>query len=1166
MGIKYYLILLFIIIIKGGTQGQPLSLIVPKDKYICSENRIKLEWNSLSGRLFYELQISKDRAFSNIVIEEAELDTSLFNFIGLESNREYYWRVRGMSEKGWTGWSEVWSFRAFSPGILEGIELWLRADSGVVKDEQNRISKWKDISKNGRDAKQDLVEQMPVYRSNTSLLNNKAVVGFGRGNAGNMQSILDFPQMNLINGEMTIVVLYKLNSLADRGYPGDKWQVLMSGEGWNVLFARNHSLNGFDIENMTSQIATSNLAYPDFQLFYIDKNDIYINNKLANYIKKMELNETFNFKRLGSRSDNLPNWQFFYGDMAEIIIYNKVFSDSIRDLITEYVKQRYTPAVNLGRDIYSNYGFCNTTLDAGDRFKYFQWSTGESTQTISVNKTGKYYVKVWDIFGNTSVDTVYLYKSILKLRDTTICLNQAADAEFNTGLDTTEYKFLWSDGSIGASLKATKEGKYWVKITDSLGCSLIDTVNIKIDSSAVWVNLGEDRTICSGEFISFSKGKDNIKTYLWSDGSAEDKIKIMHSGDYSLTVTSKTGCIFSDTVKLTIKGIIPQADFSFDTVCQGYKTSFKDLSIVEAPYNINLWDWDFGDKNSSDKKDPEHLYAKAGEYEVNLIAWSGGCLNLIKKTVKVKSLPIPAFSPDKGCSGVAVNFLDKTRDKTGNINKWEWNFNDINSGSDNISFSQNPIHNFSEAGYYFIKLIVESESACADSLTQKIEIRKSPIPDFSYTEVCKGNETNFKDLTECDSYHRINQWTWDFGDYKGKNALIKNPVHLYDTAKQYKVSLEVKSLNGCSAKIIKTVSVFSIPEAGFISKDICSNVPGQLIDTSKTAIGNISSWNWELFKNKEAVKYADSQEEHPYFSIADTGLYKIKLKVITNKGCVDTCSGMIKVIQPPLPQFSFKPEYGTAPQKVNFSNHTPGDNTYFWSFGDGGTSDEAAPSYTYNKNGVFKIKLFATNKTGCIDSSFADIYIMNLVKDIGLQKVYAAKNNNFISMSVDISNYGTIPVKDLTLSAAIKGSNPIIESWTGELLPGGQITYNFHSRYEILQDLEPDYICFEAQMTEDVNPDNNTKCFNFSEGFIVYEPYPNPVYNKLYLELIAPQSAMADIYIYNYKGAALGNFFSKRLNKGVNNIVLNIAELDAGIYLYRINFNNTYKIKKFIKL
>ena len=51
--------------------------------------------------------------------------------------------------------------------------------------------------------------------------------------------------------------------------------------------------------------------------------------------------------------------------------------------------------------------------------------------------------------------------------------------------------------------------------------------------------------------------------------------------------------------------------------------------------------------------------------------------------------------------------------------------------------------------------------------------------------------------------------------------------------------------------------------------------------------------------------------------------------------------------------------------------------SWFWEFGDGGTSDETSPYYTYNEEGVYDVSLVACNDLGCDTIVQEDFVVVN---------------------------------------------------------------------------------------------------------------------------------------------------------------------------------------------
>ncbi|HIA06574.1 MAG TPA: hypothetical protein EYN71_07740, partial [Flavobacteriales bacterium] len=107
-------------------------------------------------------------------------------------------------------------------------------------------------------------------------------------------------------------------------------------------------------------------------------------------------------------------------------------------------------------------------------------------------------------------------------------------------------------------------------------------------------------------------------------------------------------------------------------------------------------------------------------------------------------------------------------------------------------------------GVYAVKVIangIPSEPAYLN-----VEVACNVLADFETDTVCEGDSTSFTDLstgtpTSC--------WLYDFND--GDSAFSLDPVHLYDSAGFYSVTLVAHSLMGCVDTITKTVVVNPLP-------------------------------------------------------------------------------------------------------------------------------------------------------------------------------------------------------------------------------------------------------------------------------------------------------------------------------------------------------------------
>jgi hypothetical protein len=89
----------------------PPQLSSPVDSNFYVSARPLFQWIPAVGAASYQIQVSDNSAFSNIILDSATISTSSFQ-IGQDLNRyqQYYWRVKATNVSGTSGWSDIWTF------------------------------------------------------------------------------------------------------------------------------------------------------------------------------------------------------------------------------------------------------------------------------------------------------------------------------------------------------------------------------------------------------------------------------------------------------------------------------------------------------------------------------------------------------------------------------------------------------------------------------------------------------------------------------------------------------------------------------------------------------------------------------------------------------------------------------------------------------------------------------------------------------------------------------------------------------------------------------------------------------------------------------------------------------------------------------------------------
>lgn len=201
-------------------------------------------------------------------------------------------------------------------------------------------------------------------------------------------------------------------------------------------------------------------------------------------------------------------------------------------------------------------------------------------------------------------------------------------------------------------------------------------------------------------------------------------------GDYqpTLTLITQDDCSVTSAPQSVHVTALPLAQFTrSQPLCAQQSVQFTDQSST-AEGTVIEWTWDFGDGQTSSLKNPQHTYALAGSYVVQLkIKTSLGCEQLSAlDTLNISPLPLVDFQvPDFCLSDISASFTNVSTNADGSTTglSYLWNFGDAAQSSPanpNTSTMLQPSHNYAAAGDYTITLEVTTAAGC--SLLRKAKI------------------------------------------------------------------------------------------------------------------------------------------------------------------------------------------------------------------------------------------------------------------------------------------------------------------------------------------------------------------------------------------------------------------------------------------------------------
>ncbi|WP_320019449.1 gliding motility-associated C-terminal domain-containing protein [Labilibaculum manganireducens] len=585
------------------------------------------------------------------------------------------------------------------------------------------------------------------------------------------------------------------------------------------------------------------------------------------------------------------------------------------------------PTVNLGADQQTCSG--NTiTFDAGNVGATYLWSTGETTQTITVSTSGNYSVTVTDANGCSASDdanaTIHANPTVNLGADQQTCSGNTIT--FDAGNAGSTY--LWSTGETTQTITVSASGNYSVVVTDANGCSATDDANATIHANPV-VDLGIDQEICAGNSITFDAGNVGA-TYLWSTGETTQTISVTTSGNYSVTITDANGCSATDDGNATIHPN-PVVDLGADQqTCSGNTITF-DAGNVGATY---LW--------STGETTQTITVSASGNYSVT-VTDANGCSATDDANATIHPNPTVNLGVDQEtCSGNSITF---DADNAGSTYLWS-------TGETTQTITVSASGNYS--------VTVTDANGCSATDDANATIHANPVVDLGIDqEICAGNSITF------DAGNVGATYLWSTGETTQTISVT--------TSGNYSVT--ITDANGCSATDDGNATIHPNPVVDLgADQQTCSG------NTITFDAGNVgATYLWSTGETTQTI------------TVSASGNYSVT--VTDANGCSATDDANATIHPNPTVNLGVDQETCSG-NSITFDADNAG-STYLWSTG------ETTQTITVSASGNYSVTVTDANGCSATDDANATIHA-NPVVDLGIDQEICAGN----SITFDAGNVG----------------------------------------------------------------------------------------------------------------------------------------------------------------
>lgn len=245
------------------------------------------------------------------------------------------------------------------------------------------------------------------------------------------------------------------------------------------------------------------------------------------------------------------------------------------------VNQKPVPAITTSANVICNNGSVTLTSNFATGNT---WSTGQTTQSITVNSAGTYTLTnnngsctsdpVSVIITNSPNPNVQISGNLTFCGGSSTTLTATATGTGNT--------FSWSNGVTGATNTVTTPGTYTVTVTTPLGCQYQSSAIVTMDP-AITVNIATPAEItCTNTQVTLNASASVYQpgsTFSWTASGGGNIVSgantltpvVNNGGTYTLIITSALGCTKQGSVTV-VKNITPPTitlNASSINICKG---------------------------------------------------------------------------------------------------------------------------------------------------------------------------------------------------------------------------------------------------------------------------------------------------------------------------------------------------------------------------------------------------------------------------------------------------------------------------------------------------------------------------------------------------------------------------------------------------------------------
>lgn len=453
-------------------------------------------------------------------------------------------------------------------------------------------------------------------------------------------------------------------------------------------------------------------------------------------------------------------------------------------------------------------GVINLSVTGGTSGYSYAWlPSGPNSPTLSNVGAGTYTATVTDQHNCVSSISIpvtqptALSSSISSVTNP-VCYSGTGSASVLVSGGTPPFSYSWSSNPIqtGSTMSNVPAGLYHVTVTDSNGCSLVDSATL-VQPTQVITTAGPNDTICvgsSGIITASATGGAGNYQYAWQPTGATNQgtysISPVVNTTYIVIAYDSLGCAGTPDTTNAILYVLNASSVQvsgYSPLCPGQSTSISVQTTGNTGPLTYSWNHGLGNTTGPFTVTP----SQPTTYVVHV---ANNCGAMVVDSVQIVFSPPPTVSllsdTNVVCVPNSIHFVSNslTGYAPDPIHTWLWNF-----GDGTTSQLPNPLHLYTQPGTYSVTLSVTTGNGCTNnnaSTPMIVNAYPTPVAAFG---INSGTLNLPYDLLVCtnQSTGAVN-YHWNFGD--GNTSTSVNPQYMYNSIGNFNIQLIAMNQFGCA--------------------------------------------------------------------------------------------------------------------------------------------------------------------------------------------------------------------------------------------------------------------------------------------------------------------------------------------------------------------------------